>query len=493
MWKDLPESHKQEYKRMILAFASLTEMFAQKAENEDEKDIKLSPIINSKYQETVFQRAFFASAEDIGNTSYDAAIKSKLTNGKEIKYLIGIKTFGINSGYQKIAQFKANITEWASLINQIRENAKNADGSAKTKEEINEVNHDLYMKLARKISELRNIRIRSSISNLQGFEIDDEKDEVESVYHVLMPSKKGDDAKIYVGEMSYTEIDLDNLEIKGCTSARNPINFEFYDQNHTYRYTAADSQLLMDFINKEIVQDEWEVVYADDAYQLFSNLADDIYGKAEIVPKIVESYCWKIVNNKGEVERFSGLNNFYGVGSKLGANQREGKIKRFEEKYSVQVDKEHLTGVVDRLYKYLITEKGGTTQDKIRKAELRDEILKIAKETKNNAYILDVEKIVYRAKYEVYIPISNAKQFHMNNPDFFGKNIGTFKEKPKSKLALPAKEREFDLVFEPSGTKIRAFITQDNGKGIESVDKQEYLGKWILRDLFQLDWSYVKI
>ena len=36
MWKILPEEEKKEYKRMILAFASLTEVFAQKAENTEE-------------------------------------------------------------------------------------------------------------------------------------------------------------------------------------------------------------------------------------------------------------------------------------------------------------------------------------------------------------------------------------------------------------------------------------------------------------------------
>ena len=74
MWKDLPENEKEEYKRMILAFASLTELFSQKNEENDEIP---APIINSKYQETIFQKAFHASAEDIGNTSYDVAINGK--------------------------------------------------------------------------------------------------------------------------------------------------------------------------------------------------------------------------------------------------------------------------------------------------------------------------------------------------------------------------------------------------------------------------------
>ena len=45
MWKDLPENEKEEYKRMILAFASLTELFSQKNEENDEIP---APIINSK-------------------------------------------------------------------------------------------------------------------------------------------------------------------------------------------------------------------------------------------------------------------------------------------------------------------------------------------------------------------------------------------------------------------------------------------------------------
>lgn len=120
MWNDLDKAKKNEYKKMILGFASLTEMFAQKAESEEE--VILSPIINSKYQETVFQRVFEASAEDIGNTAYDVALKQNI-NGKEIKYLIGIKTFGIFSGNQKIAQFKGYHDEFSNIINTIKNNA----------------------------------------------------------------------------------------------------------------------------------------------------------------------------------------------------------------------------------------------------------------------------------------------------------------------------------------------------------------------------------
>ena len=117
MWKDLLPEEKEEYKKLILAFSSLTEMFCQKSVDDE----ILTPIINSKYQETIFQKVFGANAEDIGNTSYDASLKLK-RGDTEYKYLIGIKTFGINSGDQKIAQFKKVSPQFSKSIEIIKRN-----------------------------------------------------------------------------------------------------------------------------------------------------------------------------------------------------------------------------------------------------------------------------------------------------------------------------------------------------------------------------------
>lgn len=54
MWDDLPVNQKKMYKRLILAFASLTEMFAQKSNESNNSEIV--PIINSKFQETVTRK-----------------------------------------------------------------------------------------------------------------------------------------------------------------------------------------------------------------------------------------------------------------------------------------------------------------------------------------------------------------------------------------------------------------------------------------------------
>ena len=70
MRHNLPTNQKDEYKRLILAFSSLTEMFIQKSIDDN---ILPMPIINSKFQETVFQKVFKATAEDIGNIRYYVA------------------------------------------------------------------------------------------------------------------------------------------------------------------------------------------------------------------------------------------------------------------------------------------------------------------------------------------------------------------------------------------------------------------------------------
>lgn len=106
--------------------------------------------------------------------------------------------------------------------------------------------------------------------------------------------------------------------------------------------------------------------------------------------------------------------------------------------------------------------------------------------SKNNQDLIkSIEKLVYRPVSEVYILIPESNHFHAERPDFFGKNIGTFKPGTK-KLALSKENRTFKLRFLPSGDIIDAYINQDSGKAIQSIDKQDILGNWILRGVFQL-------
>ena len=73
MWSELPTQEKEKYKLLIINFASLSKVFSQKSTDSDDNNI--TPIVNSKFQETAFQKAFNAISEDISNTSYDASVK----------------------------------------------------------------------------------------------------------------------------------------------------------------------------------------------------------------------------------------------------------------------------------------------------------------------------------------------------------------------------------------------------------------------------------
>ena len=487
MWDNLPEEGKKKYQRLILAFASLTEMFAQKAM---EPNQEVAPIVNSKFQETAFQRAFNAVVEDIGNTSYDVSVEYA---GE--KYLVGIKTFGIASGDQKVAQFKAKHDEWSKIIDEIKSNAKMLD----TKEKIDQINAELYLELAKRIAKIRNERIDSSVANARGFRTDERDLNIHSIYHVLMPSSKENEPKIFVGETSYDKINVENLNIIGCTGKNNPTNFLFEDGNHIYKYTSADSQLHMNFNNKSIVCDEWDVKYAEDAYAIFGQIADMVYkdensdeidslGNYEITLKRkknpLETYCWTIWNANGEVELYSGFNSFYGTGSKMGREQRENRIQRLAEKYKETISEDLLEKILNGISSFLL-DSASSSEEKAQKVELRNQIINLTKETNNLEFEKEIKKVLYRPMDEMYIPIPDSARFHREHPYFFGDDIGRMIP-GTSKLALDKEQRRFNLVFEPSGDSLPVYIAQGNGKAIESAEKQSYLGEWILRGIFQL-------
>ena len=457
MWKQLPKKKKDKYKELILAFASLSEIFSQKLE-----DGEITPIINSKFQETVFQKSFDANAEDIGNTAYDASLIESV-NGTKIRYLVGIKTFGFSSGFQKIAQFKANVDEWTSFTEKMFKKQTNS------KTTVDDYNKELYMQMAARIATYRNKRIDSAEANAKGFL---ESDKTEAVYHVLMPHKG--EAVISVGETSYDKININSIRVLGCTSAKTPTNFEFSDGKHTYRFTSADSQLLMNFDNSSIIQENWNVKYVEDVYSVFEKLYTDLKKEADIA----ESYSWLLTNKCGEMEMSSGFNNFYGTGSKLAKEQRSNRISDLVRKYRNQVSEELLSKTEKDLKLFLISSSLSSEE----KASLRNKICSYTSE--NSELNDDIKKLLYRPISEMYIPIPKSREFHENNPDFFGKDIGRAYTEG---LTLEKEDRKFSMVFEPSGNHIDCFITQDNGKGIESVNKQSILGEWILRQVFQLD------
>lgn len=480
MWQELDNHKKEKYKSLITNFASLSEAFSQKAENETGIEIveSVAPIVNSKFQETVFQRSLGAVGEDIANTSYDASLKIDDTH----KYLVGIKSFGIHSGDQKIAQFKASSVAdgWSMVLAKARSNAERLGDKNLADEE----NEPLYREVAMKIAKLRNERINSSKELIKGFDTSEDVN-VEAVYHVLMPSKKGGKPLIHVGEIDYLPIDIDNIEILGSTALRNSANFKFSDGRHIYKYADADSQLFMNFHNKEIIVDTWQVNYVSDPFSFFENLHEETL-KLSKEKKLGETVSWMIANENGNVEESSGYNGF-DAATKLpkANNYREKRINSFEEKYKNKISESEMKFIISHLQNLLLKEypkKEDKRKRKYIRSKLRDKIISIDNiEIKKAVFAM-----IYRPVSEMYIPIPESRKFHDENPNFFGGNIGTFKKDSK-KLALDKNDRTFELEFLPSGNKITAYINQDDGKSIQSTNKQGILGEWILRGVFQLE------
>ena len=168
----------------------------------------------------------------------------------------------------------------------------------------------------------------------------------------------------------------------------------------------------------------------------------------------------------------------------MGTDAREGKINKVESKHKESVDEKLLSETKNMLQTYFLT-KAINNDDRKQKERLRNSIIEIVRKGNNKEFEAEIRRLVYRPKNEMYIPIPKARKFHDIHPDFFGAGIGTFKENSK-KLKLPKDQRKFNLIFEPSGDVLPAFIAQDDGKAIESVDKQTFLGEWILKGIFQL-------
>lgn len=467
MWNFLDENNKEQYKQLIINFASLSKAFAQKSSDEN---IIISPIINSKFQEAAFKKSFNATIEDIGNSSYDASVK--LDDGS--KYIIGIKSFIANSGFQKIAQFKKDSQqgEWGSIIERIKKRQKNG---------LSAEDRADYLELARNIAILRNKRIASSKSQLQGFDFDGQ---VESVYHVLMPSapinkdKQHDEPYILVGETSYQNINVDQLRIIGPTSPKKLQNFKFTDGQHEYLYNSADSQLLMSFTgtgtsNEGISIEKWPVTYIKDPFELFANL------NAETT-KTADDHISQSVTFMIKTERRSGFNAWY--------SSPKNRVHRSDQRYLdivrlSQQDKNLPEDWMDKFNKVAF-DNFLSDEAKKNREKLRFELIDCLSD---NTELFNLTTSLlwrnYKRPYEVYISIPNSKKFHTENPDFFVKNGGLLDGKH---LISQKTNRSFTLELLPSEEKMEMFINQDNGKAIQSLHKQSYFGEWVLKNVFQL-------
>lgn len=236
----------------------------------------------------------------------------------------------------------------------------------------------------------------------------------------------------------------------------------------------------MSFDNNNSILETWDIEYVDDPFELFENL----HLRIQEEQIVVESYSWMIPNADGEVERYSGYNAFNGA-SKLSLDVRENRIKNIKLNYSEEILEEEMITIVQKLEDILLVSRV-PNEEKLERDSIKEDLINIIVELNNEYLLSEIENIIFRPVSEMYIPIPNAKEFHRENPDFFGENIGTFIESSNS-LALNKTDRVFKMKFLTSNETIDAYITQDNGKAIQSINRQDILGEWILREVFQLE------
>ncbi|MCG7421221.1 hypothetical protein MHJ97_12470 [Macrococcus epidermidis] len=158
------------------------------------------------------------------------------------------------------------------------------------------------------------------------------------VYHVLMTANENNSPKIYVGEKLYSLIDIEKIKVIGPTSEKYPSNFKFTDGLNVYKYTSADSQLYMNFKNKDIILESWDVNFVENPIEVFNKLNVEEFHNKNI---FVDSVSWRILNHNGEVEKNSGFNAFDGA-PKLPKknNYRENLIIRLIEEAKNQFNED---------------------------------------------------------------------------------------------------------------------------------------------------------
>ena len=224
-----------------------------------------------------------------------------------------------------------------------------------------------------------------------------------------MPLKNSDKPQIKVGETSYLSIDSNKIEIIN-KNKKYPQNFDFTDGQHNYRYTSSDSQLLMDFKNKEIVLETWDINYHEDPFFFFENLHQFNFlgdksttfitnSEAQSDEKIIDSVSWMIANKNGQLETSSGFNAFDGS-TKLPLDIRKEKITKIKEKFSSLILNTDLNYIISALEEVLLRSWTQSAKDINEKKLLRTKLIVYISRLNNQSLINDIEKLVFRVVYQ---------------------------------------------------------------------------------------------
>ncbi|PAK20893.1 hypothetical protein CJJ23_04840 [Mycoplasmopsis agassizii] len=248
---------RENYKNMLRSFGQISRVFS----NSD------TPYLPYRAHENIFARYFDVINISRSDNSIDAYDRQSKTG-------IALKTW-VGSNDQKIAEFGKLLKEY-----------KNLSG----------------IELVKKISEYRNIRLRTT-KKLYGIN--------KIIYHVV----KRVPNYMYIYETMLEEIDIDNLRLIKKNSGDN--NTYFSDSKNIYHFSISKNTLYMIFDNLTLL-DRIEINIFKDPYneilklgQLFETQVDK---KNKIEQLCLRLYSWK--NGKKFVFPKSGLNQWNASGRK---------------------------------------------------------------------------------------------------------------------------------------------------------------------------------
>lgn len=262
IWANYSKEQKQEYIQFLQVYGALSNLFRQKQGDP-------IPYLDSKFQETVFARAFNCQNVDIGNTPHDVL---SIIKGQRIG--IGLKTWmGSRPSFQKTMQLK------------------------RYQDDINAVKMD-HEALAHTLSQIRNERLITDYQRL-GLHSDT------NIYHYITR----DEGNFTINECAYPLIDTRNLKDFSCTNSA----FSWSDGLKDYKFTFADSQIWQKFDSSKkdsLLLDQFKVDIIENPFDFLLEAYMTLLGKTKTIKEedIVEVFLPLYSYRSQEVEEKSGLN-----------------------------------------------------------------------------------------------------------------------------------------------------------------------------------------
>lgn len=313
VWEQYPIEQRQEYEKYLQGYGTLTKLFTQKNSH--------IPYLDSKFQETVYAKAFNSRNTDIGNTPHDIL---SIVNGRHIG--IGLKTW-MNSApsFQKVMQLK----RFKDDINQYLENPT---------------------ELVAKISEIKNDRLESDYFRL-GLSED------LNIYHYVVR----DTGVFKIAETAYPKVDISHIkDAKFLESGGKTTAVQWNDGRKHYKYTFADSQVYMkfDLANSDTtIVDTIPIKVLENPFDYILKLADDLevtqspdkQAATTIGDREEVAYLPLYSFKTGKVEERSGLNAWNGAPKNKGSD-RPRPLGEVYIPVPIEFHKEHPNFFVDNIF-----------------------------------------------------------------------------------------------------------------------------------------------